>query len=207
MWHTIKTAGQDVVGFNQWPNPFKNMLQQVDVLACENTFVARIKMATALFGAAYWSACVPSPRELERRAVTGTEKCGIALEACIGGEMEIPWISNAGTEIIAFTIRPVITGFFFMWLADTAQSFLQAWHTLHVQQYMCDTDRYETVLSSGSGDLFTSGAGAIPNYEILWTHNIATRAPDPPSSRQRMSIWRPTRSARLQLSASLARTC
>jgi hypothetical protein len=55
-----------------------------------------------------------------------------------------------------------------MWMAQTAFSFLDAWHSLMTLQYMCDTDNYETILESGHVNVSVDGGGAIPQYAVLW---------------------------------------
>jgi hypothetical protein len=53
MWQTVKNEGKNLASFNHWPNPFANTIRNIDVLACENTPIAKIKLAFVLFGNAY----------------------------------------------------------------------------------------------------------------------------------------------------------
>jgi len=135
--------------YNHWPNPFRNIVQQLDVLACEDTFQARIKMYSSQFGNWFYSSFVPSPVELTRKFATGSYKCGFYLPIRLRSPLDIVWRDGRTSAMLAEVLRPVVTGLFYMWAFDTAFEAIHTWSTIKYAMEMCELDKYECLIRDG----------------------------------------------------------
>lgn len=165
-------------GYKQWPNPFRGSVKQIKVLACQDTWQAKIEMWGLAAGAWWWSAFVPQPSEVIRKSATGRYKCGFFLLPELPSPVEIVFddiiFPNKGPkelpiyEVFAEMVRPAVTGLFYLWATETFFSALDQFQSVIYAQEMCDLDHGETLLAEGSGEMFFgSGVGSPGFYDEL----------------------------------------
>ncbi len=157
-------------GYKRWPSPFRNAPKDIKVLACQHTFQAKIKMYGLGFGAWAWSAFVPQPTEILRKTATGSYKCGFYFGLKFKSPLEFVWEEDV---VFAFAemVRPVVTGLFYIWAAETLFSLLDQWQTMVYAMEMCDLSNGEALLAEGSGSMyFGSGQGSPGFYDVLYDH-------------------------------------
>jgi len=156
--------------YKKWPDPFKNAPTEIRVLACQHTFQAKIKMYGLGFGAWAWSAFVPQPTEIVRKTLTGSYKCGFYFGLKFKSPLNFV-IEESGVAAFAEMVRPVVTGLFYIWAADTLFSLLDQWQSMVYAMEMCDVIGGECLLAEGSGSLyFESGQGSPGFYDVLYDH-------------------------------------
>jgi len=136
VWETVKSNGEKVLAFNYWPRPV-NWVKNISVLVCtQDTFMMQIELAFNLAAAFFWSNLLPSPREIERKVVTGGYRCGFYLDIPIKSPIEILW--GAGTaRMIAEIASPFARGLFFWWAVESSIEALASFGTLLYPQYQC----------------------------------------------------------------------
>ncbi len=167
------------VHFKQWPNPTKNMVADIRVLACEDTWQAKIKMYGEAAANWAWSVFVPQPTEIERKTVTGSYKCGFYLGLKVKSPIDIipgattdapnifgkPFLSSS--EMFAEIARPAVTGLFYLWAAASAYEALSSWQTMVYAGEMCDLQHNECLLADGIGSFFNDGGLGEPNQYVV----------------------------------------
>jgi len=155
-------------GYKQWPNPFRNAPKDIKVLACQDTWQAQIQMYGLGLGAFLWTTAVPQPTEIIRKNATGSYKCGFYFLDDLPNPLELAFEDEV-IGAFAEMVRPVVTGLFYIWAAETVFGALDAWQSLVFAQEMCNLDHGETLLAEGSGSLFfESGVGSPGFYRTLW---------------------------------------
>jgi len=165
----IVETGQYALKHKRWPNPFTNMVRDIEVIACEDTFQAKIKMYGSEFGDWFFSQIVPSPVEIFRKTMTGGYKCGFYIPLKIRSPLDIVWKDKIASKLLAEVHRPVLTGFFFIWAAETVLDALSRWQTLQYAMQMCEADRRECLMMGGKSPLaigHNDGGAALST--VLW---------------------------------------
>jgi len=160
-----QAAGEYFKHPTRWPNPFANQVKRMDVLACEDTFIARIQMATLGFGNWAWGTFVPSPTEIFRKTLTGGYKCGFYGPLKYGSPLDLVWQDGRTSAVLGEILRPVTTGLFYLWATETLFGALQTWSTLLYKMDMCDTTGQETIMRSGHAPI---GLGHNEGSPAFW---------------------------------------
>jgi len=154
-------------GYRRWPNPFQNAPRDIKVLACQDTFQAKIKMYGLGLGAWAWSAFVPQPTEILRKTATGSYKCGFYFGIKFKSPLEFVFEESA-VSAFAEMVRPVATGLFYIWATETLFSLLDQWQSMVYAMEMCDLRHGEALLAEGSGSMhFETGVGSPGFYDVL----------------------------------------
>jgi hypothetical protein len=166
-----QSTAKNVLKHTAWPNPFRNAVKNIDVIACEHTWQAMIEMYFIGFGNWAWSSFVPSPVELTRKFVAGSYKCGFYLLPETASPLDIIWRDGRTSKVLAEIAAPLTKGLFYMWAGQTAFGFLSTWTSLVVAQEMCDVTGKECLLSDGSA-AFGGGAhhelGDVGLYNVIY---------------------------------------
>jgi len=170
--------------FSRFPDPTRNMVSDIRVLACEDTFQAKITMYGEAAMHWAWSVFVPQPTEIVRKTLTGGYKCGFYLGLKVkspidlipGTVFEAPNIYGRPflkvSEVFAEIARPAVTGLFYMWAAGSAFEALSTWQSLVYAAEMCDLQQNECLLADGIGEFFNTGGVGEPNaYVVLHDPN------------------------------------
>jgi len=170
--------------FSRFPDPTRNMVSDIRVLACEDTFQAKITMYGEAAMHWAWSVFVPQPTEIVRKTLTGGYKCGFYLGLKVkspidlipGTVFEAPNIYGRPflkvSEVFAEIARPAVTGLFYMWAAGSAFEALSTWQSLVYAAEMCDLQQNECLLADGIGTIATlNGIGEPNQYVVLYDPN------------------------------------
>lgn len=165
--------------YHQWPNPTRNMVADIRVLACEDTWQAKVKMYGEAAAHWAWSVFVPQPTEIIRKTVTGSYKCGFylglkwksPLDIIPGPTKDAPNIYGkpflTTSEGLAEITRPLVSGLFYLWAAGSAYEALSTWQSLVYAGEMCDLQHNECLLADGIGEFFNTGGTGEPNQYVV----------------------------------------
>jgi len=145
----MKETGQYVWKYHSWPNPFRNAVKRIDVLACEDTWQAMVEMYFDAFGFWFWSSFVPSPVELTRKTLTGSYKCGFYLKTRFRSPLDIVWRDGRTSQMLMEVLRPVATGLFYIWAAETTLEAMSTWSSITYAMERCDLENNECLLRDG----------------------------------------------------------
>jgi len=155
-------------GFRSWPNPFDGMLKDIDVLACQDTFQAKIKMVGIEFANWFWTNIVPSPVEITRKTITGSYKCGFYLNTKWGSPVDIPWEDAGVSEMLLEITSPAVQALFFMWATESTFDAVSRAQSIVYAMEKCGADRDECLLMDGLGEAFAGGApNGTPNAYVI----------------------------------------
>jgi len=166
MWDLVSGGANDFKdrGFRSWPNPFDGMMQDIEVLACQDTWQARIKMYGTAFGNWFWTNIVPSPVEITRKTLTGGYKCGFYFKTKWGSPIDIIWKDGSVSEMLLEISRPFVEVLFYMWAAESLFSALDTYQSIIYAMAKCGHDHDECLLADGLGEAFAGGASfGTPN--------------------------------------------
>jgi len=179
VWQTVKAwEVQERVGnfthqipnsakHGRWPDPFRNAIKKIDVLACEDTWMAEFEMWTLTIADFFWSHLVPGPFEIIRKTATGGYKCGFYFGSKWRSPIDIIWRDARTSRALGQIVRPVTTGFFYVWAAGSAIDALNTWHSLQLKQEMCEANGNETILRDASGHLITGHNEGAPVFSTV----------------------------------------
>jgi len=169
MSNWIKETGQHVIKYHSWPDPFRNTVKKIDVLACEDTWQAKVEMYLSAFGQWFWSSFVPSPVELTRKTLTGSYKCGFYLKTKFRSPLDIVWRDGSVSQMLMEVFRPVTTGLFYLWAAETAFEAMSTWTSIVYAMERCDLENNECLLRDGLSPMpqgLHSGNSAF--MSVIW---------------------------------------
>jgi len=152
--------------FTHWPDPFKGMVKNIEVWACEDTWQAYIEIAGAEFLDWFWTNLVPSPVELLRKSVTGSYKCGFYLLDHLHSPLDIVWKDGSASRILAEITSPVVKGLFYLWAAETTFNALSRYSSVLYAFDMCDATKNECLLGNGHSGL---GTGYTDGTSVFMT--------------------------------------
>jgi hypothetical protein len=170
MWQAANGALSDFKdrGFKSWPNPFDGMLKDIDVLACQDTFQAKVKMVGIEFANWFWTNIVPSPVEITRKTITGSYKCGFYLNTKWGSPVDIPWEDAGVSEMLLEITSPAVQALFFLWASETTFDAVSRAQSIVYAMEKCGLDRDECLLMDGLGEAFAGGApNGTPNAYVV----------------------------------------
>lgn len=158
-----------IVKYNHWPNPFRNMVKSINVLACEGTWEAMIEMYAVAFGNWFWSNFVPSPFEITRKVFTGSYKCGFYFGPKVKSPLDFVWEDGETSRALGSILRPVTQGLFYMWAGQTIWEALQTWQSLLYAMEMCDWDGNTTTMADASAPINTHHVSGSPAFaNVIW---------------------------------------
>lgn len=185
-WQRVRGEVSET-GYNRWPNPF-NAIKQIDVLACNPEFLARIEFYGQASMEFFWTNFLPSPLELFRKGATGQFKCGFYH----GPKVKSPfdYVSGKGTGVvIGGIIAPLTTGLFYWWAAATAWDALNTWSSIMNAQANCDADANSAIMRDGHAFLRTASSGSPVFYIVThdpnnWAVETSGFITPPPGFRQ-----------------------
>jgi len=149
----IESTSRYAIKHRSWPNPFHNSVKNISVLACEDTWQAKVEMYFQGFGNWFWSSLVPSPVELTRKFVAGSYKCGFYHLPGTASPIDIIWRDGKTSQVFMEIASPITTALFYIWAGSTAFEFLNTWSSLIHAQQMCDVTGAECLLSNGGAPI------------------------------------------------------
>jgi len=180
MWDTVGRAGKKVVEYNHWPNPV-NWLIDYKTLACnQDNWIVQLEFAAAVIAEMFWTDFVPSPRELERKAITGGYRCGFYLDVNFKSPVEILWGQGTAT-MVAEIARPFATGLFYWWVAQVIYDALGVWQTLLFPQFLCEPPTGDIYLKNATATCPPGHTEGVPGLGELVYDRYGYNSPNEPS--------------------------
>jgi len=160
IWHAGSGAFNEFKnnGFRKWPSPFDGMMKDIEVLACQDTWQAKVTMYGIGFGNWFYSNFIPSPVEITRKTITGSYKCGFYFKTKFGSPIDVVWKNEKISQMLLEISNPFTTALFYMWAGQTFFSFLDVVQTIAYAQAKCGTEHDECLLVDGEGLYFAGGA-------------------------------------------------
>jgi len=151
--------------YPHWPSPFHGMVSEIDVLACESSFVAMMKIIAIEGADWWWSNFIPSFTELTRKTFTGGYKCGFYGGPRQKSPVDILFRRELGlnkfgrhylpvSQVIGGIVSPLTTGLFFMWISQTAFDFLSRWMSVIYAMELCNTEGADIIWHNYALPLF-----------------------------------------------------
>jgi len=167
----IRSTARHAIKHRSWPNPFRNAVKSINVLACEDTWQAMVEMYFVGFGNWFFSSFIPSPVELSRKFVAGSYKCGFYMLPKIASPLDIIWRDAKTSRALMEISSPLTRGLFYFWAAETAFGFLNTWSSLIHAGDFCDATGAECLLADGRA-AFGGGThheiGDVALYSVLY---------------------------------------
>jgi len=157
----------NVIKHNHWPNPFRNMVKQIDVLACEGTWEAMITMFAIGMGNWAWSNFIPSPFEITRKVFTGSYKCGFYLGPKIKSPLDLVWRDGSGSRALGSILKPATRALFYLWAGQTIYEGLSTWQSLIYEMEFCDWDGNTSTMRDSHAPIATSHSGGAPAFATI----------------------------------------
>jgi len=137
VWETVSRAGKKVAGFQQWPNPI-NGITNLNVLMCNRDYwLADVEFLGLSAAEFFWTNFVPSPRELERKSLLGSYKCGFFINDGFRSPLEKLWGASVQRALVEI-VNPFVTALWYAWAASTVIDALAIWQTVMFPQAFCD---------------------------------------------------------------------
>jgi len=172
IWDTVQKVQPR--NYTHWPQPFAHLVD-IEVLACEDTFLAKVKMWGQVGLNWFWTNLIPSPIEITRKLITGSYKCGFYLPIKVKSPLDIIWTDGRTSTALLEISSPVTKGLFALWAAQTLWSALDAYATVMLLQEMCDLTQDETLLKAGNAESrLPHDFGNVTFYEVIYDpHNRA----------------------------------
>jgi len=169
IWENSLKETKESVMHGAWPNPFRNMIKRIDVLACEDTWLAMVEMVGLAAVEFFWTHFVPSPVEITRKVALGSYKCGFFSPIKVKSPIDIIWRDGRTSRMLLQIATPVTTGLFYWWAQDTFRDALSTFHSLQIASEMCDEDENETILRDGSAPMQTNPSLGSPAFAtVMW---------------------------------------
>lgn len=136
VWDSITSGVGKAAAFNHWPQPF-NFLRRAEVLMCNDDYwLAEFEFAFDVFAHFFWTNLIPSPREIERKTLTGSYRCGFYSNVKVKSPIQIVF-GNGTSRMIGEIAAPFARAFFYWWAAETAIEAFHAWQTILHRQLLC----------------------------------------------------------------------
>lgn len=136
IWDTVSKTGKKIADYNHWPNVVNWVIDYKVLLCNQDNWIAQFTFAGAMFGEMFWTNFVPSPREIERKTVTGGYRCGFYAGIKFKSPIEI--VFGKGTSTVVGEIAsPFAKGLFYWWAQQVAYDAFKAWETLMFPQLIC----------------------------------------------------------------------
>jgi len=161
VWATVTEQSRNALNFNHWPNPV-SWITNIEELACnQNTWIAEITFASAVLADFFWTSFVPSPREIERKALLGNYRCGFVLKVKAKSPIEI--LFGRGTnKMIVEILNPFLRGIFYWWAIQTSLEALSVWSTLVYSELLCDPPKGNYVQPGVTNQIVTGNVSGVP---------------------------------------------
>lgn len=157
------------VKYGRWPNPFRNMMKSIEVLACEGTFEAMFSMYTLAFANYFFTTFVPGPWEIARKTFTGSYRCGFYSRFRLKSPLDIVWRDGRTGRALGSILSPVTRGAFYLWAGGAIWDALQTWTSLMYAQEMCDWDGNTTVLANAVAPIQNNPtSGGVAFAEVIY---------------------------------------
>jgi len=166
VWNTVQ-GSTNPLGFKNWPNPI-NYITEINVLQCQNGWMAEIVFAAAAFANFFWTSFVPSPSEIFRKTFFGGYRCGFYNKAVRWAPMDIVW-GQGTTRMLASIASPPVTAVFYWWVSETAASFLATWSSIIFREELCEENPYDAAaVHTNSGLMVNDIEGYLALGEIVY---------------------------------------
>jgi len=157
----------NIVKYGHWPNPFRNMVSQIDVLACEGTWEAMFTMYGIGLGNWFWSNFIPSPYEITRKVFTGSYKCGFYFGPKIKSPLDLVWRNGTASQALGSMLAPVTRGLFYLWAGQTIWEGLSTWQSMMYAMEICDWDGNTTTLRDSHAPIASPFSGGTPVFATV----------------------------------------
>lgn len=166
-----KSTLRKIRDFSHWPNPFGKLID-INHHVCDQEQIVELVFWGAMAGSFWFQNFFPSPRELERRWLTGQYRCGFFLEASpleaefgeasgARSPFDLLW-KNGPTVVIRGILEPALTAVYYAWAAGTAFNALAQFNTVLLQLASCDANPNLTNFALGDADFASHGGVGSP---------------------------------------------
>jgi len=164
IWRSVQSSQKSLLHFNHWPNPV-SWIFNIDVLICnQDTWLALIELETALTLDWFWTNVVPSPRELERKALLGGYRCGFYIDVKVKSPAEVVFGKDS-TLLIVEIAKPFVTGLFWLWAVAGTLEAITYTETLIYPFLFCVPEKGICLTANGTapiGQGHITGTTAFP---------------------------------------------
>lgn len=137
-WDDIRVSNiKDLAKLRSWPNPITALLD-LEVMMCNrDVWIADIVYAGAEIANFFWTNFIPGPRELERKALAGSYKCGFYMDTKFRSPLEKVWGRGVQRALVEIA-NPFVTGLFYIWAAGSLIDAIGIWQTIMWPQAFCN---------------------------------------------------------------------
>lgn len=162
----MQQGEQAVMKINHWPNPV-TWIVNIDVLVCnQDWWLAQVELADAIFLNFFWTNVVPSPRELERKALLGGYRCGFYLDIKVKSPIEVIW--GEGTAKVVLRIaHPFVKFLFFWWATAATYEALSGLETVLYPQTACVPSVGKFYEADGNAPIPGGGVSGAFTFQTL----------------------------------------
>jgi len=171
LWENVQKGTHDAVMHRRWPDPFRNAMKNINVLACEDTWQADVTMWTITAMNFWWSNFFPSPVEVVRKTVSGGYKCGFFFKVLkFRSPIDIIWRDQRTSRALLQISRPATTALFYWWATQTLYEGLNTFDSLILAGEFCDRGQNESLMRDSSALFTTVGhkEGAPAFGEVIY---------------------------------------
>jgi len=161
--------------YQHWPNPFRNMVKDMKVWACEDTWQMEVSLWATAAAAFLWTNFVPSPIEIERKFLTGSYKCGFYFFGKTPSLLDMVWGEPGAGKVLLEIATPAAQALFAIWAVETAFDAMNTYQGVLTLQAMCNADKYETLLRDAAAAMIPGVHQGAPVFaQVIYDpHNHA----------------------------------
>lgn len=161
-------------GFRSWPDPTAGFVQDIKVLACQDTWQAEVTMIGMAAAHWFWTNFIPSPVEITRKTLVGSYRCGFYFRVKFKSPIDVIFRAPGASKMLMEITNPVATGLFYFWAASTLFDAVNTWQSIIYAGMMCGLDHDECLLTNGEASAFAGGA---PNGTPGFYHTLQDNRP------------------------------
>jgi len=152
------------------------------VLVCnQDTWLAQFEFAAAALATLFFTQFIPSPRELERKALTGGYRCGFFLGVEVKSPIEIIW-GQGTARMVGEIVSPFARGAFYFWAAGVGLEAFAIWQSMMFPQAICDVPKGDVYLKNAHATVPPGHTEGIPGLGQLIYDHLNINSPTQPSA-------------------------
>jgi len=143
-------------------------MRRVRELACNDGWMAEIEFNGRVWGKFFYDTLIPQPREIIRKTVSGSYKCGFYFDEGFKSPLDVIWEDGSGSRFLAKVLHWPVTGLFAWWAAESAIDALSTWSSVILMQAKCKDPDATASMFLGSAFTGVDGPGSIAGYAEEW---------------------------------------
>lgn len=167
MWKTIQEGAKPYkkAWYTKWPDPTKNWAKSMRVLACQDTFQAKVDFFALGAMSFFWTTAIPQPNEIVRKTVSGSYNCGFYFGLKFPSPLEL-FLDTRTVQAFAEMLRPATTGLWALWAIGSYADAISQWQQMMGMFQDCENLHGECLIKDGVGDLYGSDPDGSPGFFI-----------------------------------------